>query len=134
MPAPVRRPYVGPAPILNQQPAVDDWGQIVRPIGPMAVDDDPPTHSDVVPYPVVMVSQVIAAPRAGRTSLEMSNNATVAIYIRSGAGPCTTTNWTYKMLPGSGFWLPRPVWPGEVTCLGAGADPLGSLQVTEQWR
>jgi hypothetical protein len=132
--APVKKPYVGPAPILNQPPAVDDWGQIVRPIGPVTVEDEAPNNSDVRSYAVMLVSQTIAPSRTGRTSMEITNNSTAPVLIRCAAGPCTLTNWTRRLVnKDDSFWLPRPVWPGEVSCLFTALDPGGGIQVTEQW-
>jgi hypothetical protein len=133
---PVTKPFVGPAPILNEKPQTDDWGQIVRVVEPIAVITTSvvPDNSLVTPFPVSILSQVIAPPRPNRTSLEIACNSVQPLLVRAAAGACTLTNWTHRLYMDDVMWLPDPVWQGEVTAISVAADLTGTIQVTEQWK
>jgi hypothetical protein len=154
MVAPVRKPFVGQAPILNEPPAADDWGQITRPIldvpvpiegvaggepvpvtGTLVVTPQPaPNTGAVARVPVSLLSVTLAAANAGRRGLQIHSDSRRPLLIRAAAGPCTTANWTTKLFYNDTFILNDGDYLGEVTGMWLAADPSGGAQVTEWTR
>lgn len=148
MPQPVRKPFVGQAPILNEPPAADDWGQITRPIFdvPIPIEGTP----GGVPVPVVvtpavaphtgtvhrvpvssLVSVSLAADNLGREGLKIYNDSRRPLLVRVAAGACTLANWTAKLYKDDILVVPNGGYTGAISGMWLGADAAGGAQVTE---
>jgi len=147
---PVRKPFIGQAPIVNETPAVDDWGQITRPIldvpipiegipggvpvevtGTVVVTKPNPHIGTVVRIPVALVSVMLRAANAARRGLKIYNDARRPLLVRVAAGPCTAVDWTAKLYKDDILIVPDGGYDGNVTGMWLGADPAGGAQVTE---
>lgn len=130
------KPLAVVAPVLNEVPALDAWGQLVRHIGPIdanivggVVAILQPSSSSVVKVPLSITSVILAAADASRLGLTIYNDSNKALYVRVATGPATTDNWTVKLRKDDYYELPSPAFVGEVTGIWATAG-TGQARVT----
>ncbi len=137
------KPFSFQAPILDEVPALGDWGQLVRHVGPIdanIISIDPgivfpitieqPPDSTVVAIAQTTSSAVLAAANADRRGLSIYNNSNRVMFVRASAGAATLSNWTVRLGRNDYYELPFPVYTGEVTGIWASGSG-GSAQVTE---
>ena len=130
------KPLATVAPVLNEVPAVDEWGQLVRHVGPVdanivggVVAVLQPSSSTVVKVGQSIASVVLAADDPTRMGLTIYNDSNRDLYVRVAPGPATVDNWTVKLRKNDYYELPFPAYTGEVTGIWATAGS-GSARVT----
>jgi len=130
---PIGKPYVGPAPILDQPPAVNDWGQIVRPIfgpgpfGPVIVVQ--PSLSTVTAVPQNLASVTIIAANVKRQGLFVFNDSPGPLFVKIGAG-AGLNDWSFRVCSGAYWEAPFAVTTQLVTGIWSVAG-VGNARVTE---
>jgi ethanolamine utilization protein EutA (predicted chaperonin) len=131
------KPLPVTAPVLDEVPAVDEWGQLVRHVGDIDANITggvvavlPASSSTVTKIARSIVSVVLAAANADRLALTIYNDSTKPLYIRVKAGPATLDNWTVKLFKDDYYEVPFPGFLGEVTGIWATAG-AGQARVTE---
>jgi hypothetical protein len=137
------KPFAYQAPILNETPALDDWGQLVRHVGPIdanIISIDPgvvfpvvieqPPDSTITAVAQSTVSVVLAAANADRRGLTIYNNSNRVLFVRAATGAATLSNWTVRLDRNDYYELPFPVYTGDVAGIWASGSG-GFAQVTE---
>lgn len=131
------KPLPVTAPVLDEKPSVDEWGQLVRHVdeidanitgGVVAVLQ--PSSSTVTKVAQSTSSVVLAAANPARMGLTIYNDSSYPLYVRVAAGPATTDNWTVKLRKDDYYELPNPAYLGEVTAIWGSAG-AGAARVTE---
>lgn len=123
------KPYVGPAPILNEVPASSDWGQLVRPIGTIDVAIVPPSTSTVAKVPLDVTTVTLMAANTKRLGLLVYNDSNTALCLKIGAG-ADIDDYTVRICAGAYWEAPFPVTIELVTGVWVFAG-TGSARVTE---
>lgn len=131
------KPLPVTAPVLDEVPAVDEWGQLVRHVGEIDANITggvvailQPSSSTVTKIAQSTSSVVLAADNPNRLGLTIYNDSTSPLYVRVATGPATTDNWTVKLRKDDYYELPFPAYHGEVTAIWGSAG-AGSARVTE---
>ncbi len=129
----VNKPFAFQAPILNEAPASDDWGQLVRHVGTLTVVGETvtrPATSVVTAVAQSTSSVMLAAANADRRGLCIYNNSNRVVFVCLNTGPATLTNWSVRLGRNDYYELPFPVYTGDVTAIwGSGSG--GFARVTE---
>jgi hypothetical protein len=130
------KPLAVVAPVLDEVPALDQWGQLVRHVGPIdaviiggTIAILQPTSSTVTKIARSAVSVVLAAADLTRMGLTIYNDSNKDLFVRVDTGPATTDNWTVKLRKDDYYELPFPAYTGEVTGIWATAG-AGQARVT----
>lgn len=136
MALPIRKPLVVTAPVLDSTPAVNEYGQLVRHVGPIdavitggVVSLLQPSSSVITKIPLSLVSVVLAVADGTRMGLTIYNDSSKPLFVRVGTGPATLDNWTVKLRKDDYYELPHPAFVGEVTGIW-GAAGTGQARVT----
>jgi hypothetical protein len=131
------KPFPTTAPVLDEVPAIDEWGQLVRHVGEIDANITggvvavlQPSSSTVTKIAQSTSSVVLAAANPNRLGLTIYNDSTKPLYVRVETGPATTDNWTVKLRKDDYYELPFPAYLGEVTAIW-GVAGAGAARVTE---
>lgn len=130
------KPFAIVAPVLDEIPAIDEWGQVVRVIGPVdvvvvggTISILQPSSSTVTKIPRSIVSVVLAPLNLTRLGLTIYNDSKKDLFVRCSGGPATLDNWSVKLRKDDYYELPFPAYTGEVTGIWASAG-AGQARVT----
>ena len=147
---PIKKPYIGPAPILDQPPLATDWGQLVRQIGPVdtiitgqtvpvnviiggggviIVGFEQPSLSTVTKVPLSLVTVTLQAANIKRRDLTVFNDSTQPLYLKIG-GAAGLDDYTVKLFMNSYWEAPFPATTQIITGIW-GIAGTGSARVTE---
>lgn len=126
------KPWAVVAPVLDEVPASDQPGQLVRHVGPIdanIVGIDPgvvlpvsitqPATSTVTAIAQTTSSVVLAASDPTRIGLAIYNDSNRVVFVRLAPGPATLSNWSVRLSRNDYYELPFPVYTGEVTAIWA---------------
>lgn len=75
-------------------------------------------------------NQTLAAANTARRGLLLFNNTDGNLFVKFGATATATTSFTIKLLPGSLYEMPQPIYTGIVDGIGT-SGTAGSTLVTE---
>lgn len=125
---------VSSAATRNDPPVVDDWGLVVRPIGPWAgpVIVDPETFGTAVVSSValsVVTVTLLAANTSRKAAIFYNNSTNRFLFLKYGAG-ASTVSFTLRIGPGGAFEMPQAIYNGIVTGIWNAAG-AGACLVTE---
>jgi hypothetical protein len=110
---------IGAPAVLNVPPDLDEFGQVVRivgPLGPIIVIEGPgPSTSVVTSVPVSPVTVLLLAANAARIGATFFNLSTNRfLFLKLGAG-ATTLDFTVRIGPQSFYEIQTPAYTGIVT-------------------
>lgn len=95
-----------------------------------AAAGSPLTGSTITAVPVSITSVTLALANAARKRIMLFNDSTNACYVAFAASS-TSEAFTLKMSPSSLYITEEPVYTGVMSGIWDGADPTGSMLVTE---
>lgn len=88
----------------------------------------------VTSFPAGTGSVSLLSSLSTRRLCAIYNNGTTAMRVKRGTG-ASLTSWSFKILPG-GYWeMPRPIYTGAITAVweaaAGGAEPTGEAKIDE---
>jgi len=114
----------------DDPPVANDWGMVVRPIGPIGpVIIEQPSLSTVTAVPQNLASVTLALANLNRRGLLVFNDSPAPLFIKTGAG-ASLVDWSVKICAG-GYWeAPFAVTTQLITGIWSVAG-TGNARVTE---
>jgi hypothetical protein len=125
----------GPA-VLPFPPAADEWGVVVRVLGPIIiiapviVDFETFGTAVVSSVPIAVVSTTLLAANLARRNAVFHNDSVNRFLFLKWGSPASTVSYTVRIGPQGHYELPLPIYNGIVTGIWNAAG-AGACLITE---